>query len=36
VILFLVVRNTRLKFLFVRPDWAKLDKKPAYRLQPAE
>jgi uncharacterized membrane protein YcfT len=37
VILFLAVRNTRLRFLFVRPDWAKLDSKPkTYALQPAE
>jgi uncharacterized membrane protein YcfT len=36
VLLFLAVRNTRLKFLFVRPEWAKLDSKPKYALQPAE
>jgi uncharacterized membrane protein YcfT len=36
VILFLAVRNTRLRFLFTRPDWAKLDSRPKYRLQPAE
>jgi uncharacterized membrane protein YcfT len=36
VALFWAVRNTPLRFLFSRPDWAKLDRKPKYALQPAE
>jgi uncharacterized membrane protein YcfT len=34
--LFWAVRNTPLRFLFARPDWAKLDRKPKFALQPAE
>ena len=36
VALFLVARNTPLKFLFARPAWARLNDKPRYVLQPAE
>jgi len=36
LILFWAVRNTPLRFLFVRPDWAKLERKRAQTLQPAE
>ena len=36
IALFWAVRNTSLRFLFERPDWAKLDAKPKYALQPAE
>jgi uncharacterized membrane protein YcfT len=36
VALFLAVRGTRLKFLFERPQWARLSDKPRYTLQPAE
>jgi uncharacterized membrane protein YcfT len=36
VALFWAVRRTPLKFLFERPDWARLDSKPKYALQPAE
>jgi len=36
VILYWMVRNTPLRFLFVRPDWAKLERKLAPALQPAE
>src|SRR5947209_8146455 len=35
VALFWSVRNTPLKFLFDRPDWARLQDKPRYALQPA-
>jgi uncharacterized membrane protein YcfT len=33
---FWAVRRTPLKFLFERPEWAKLERKPRYTLQPAE
>jgi uncharacterized membrane protein YcfT len=36
VALFWAVRHTPLRFLFARPDWAKLGAKPKYALQPAE
>ncbi len=36
VILHWMVRNTPLRFLFVRPEWAKLERKRAPALQPAE
>jgi hypothetical protein len=36
VAIFLAVRNTPLRFLFERPDWARLPTKPRYSLQPAE
>jgi uncharacterized membrane protein YcfT len=36
VALFWAVRHTPLRFLFARPDWAKLEAKPKYALQPAE
>jgi uncharacterized membrane protein YcfT len=36
VALFWAVRHTPLRFLFARPDWAKLPAKPKYALQPAE
>ena len=36
VLWFWAVRNTPFRFLFERPDWAKLDRKPKYTLQPAE
>jgi hypothetical protein len=34
--LFWTVRHTPLKFLFERPAWARLERKPRYALQPAE
>ncbi len=36
LIVFWLVRNTPLRFLFERPDWAKLERKRAPALQPAE
>jgi uncharacterized membrane protein YcfT len=36
VLWFWAVRWTPLRFLFERPDWAKLERKPKYALQPAE
>jgi uncharacterized membrane protein YcfT len=36
VALYWAVRHTPLRFLFVRPDWAKLAARPKYALQPAE
>ena len=36
VVLFLLVRNTPLRFLFERPAWARLKDRPRYALQPAE
>jgi uncharacterized membrane protein YcfT len=36
VLWFLAVRNTPLKFLFARPQWARLQDKPKFVLQPAE
>jgi uncharacterized membrane protein YcfT len=34
--LFWTVRQTPLKFLFERPAWARMERKPSYALQPAE
>ncbi len=31
-----LVRNTPFRFLFVRPEWAKIERKRALALQPAE
>jgi uncharacterized membrane protein YcfT len=36
VVLHWLVRNTPFRFLFVRPEWAKLERKRAQTLQPAE
>ena len=36
VALFWATRHTPLRFLFERPDWARLRDKPRYALQPAE
>jgi len=36
VALFWAVRGTRLKFLFERPAWARLQNQPKFALQPAE
>jgi uncharacterized membrane protein YcfT len=36
LVLFWLVRNTPFRFLFERPDWARLDRKRAPALQPAE
>jgi uncharacterized membrane protein YcfT len=36
IVLFWLVRNTPLRFLFVRPEWAKIERKRAVTLQPAE
>jgi uncharacterized membrane protein YcfT len=36
IALYWAVRHTPLRFLFARPDWAKLPAKPKYALQPAE
>jgi uncharacterized membrane protein YcfT len=36
LVLFWLVRNTPLRFLFARPAWARLDQKPTPALQPAE
>ena len=36
LVLHWMVRNTPFRFLFVRPEWAKLERKRAPALQPAE
>ena len=36
LVLFWLVRNTPFRFLFVRPEWAKIERKRAPVLQPAE
>ena len=36
LILYWLVRNTPFRFLFVRPEWAKIERKRAPALQPAE
>jgi uncharacterized membrane protein YcfT len=36
LLLFWLVRNTPFRFLFVRPDWARIERRRAPALQPAE
>ncbi len=36
LVLHWLVRNTPFRFLFVRPEWAKIERKRAPALQPAE
>jgi hypothetical protein len=36
LVLHWLVRNTPFRFLFVRPEWAKIERKRAVTLQPAE